>query len=244
MEIFFQEKALLLPDSILRERQHGGNCLENKGLSLLLFSKVLFTSAPMRSGKVLKILECTWLDVWKYSTQFVHIHCTIKNNRASWDWSRVTSGALYIFTLRSKYKEIFMFGAVSQSSQTGVLSTISKFPIWWISKIKNWSGKHLKTTLPWIKYFWSWIKAKQKAWLTCQIISALNFKVWFVLFTWKRSQETNLAPSIFITFFRLYGWLNQSRVPILIFFERCSHLWIEELFWCHLCASDVLFFFF
>lgn len=108
-----------------------------------------------------------------------------------------------------------------------------------MSKIKNRNGKHLKTTLPWIKYFWSWIKVKQKAWLTCQIISALNFKVWFVLFTWKRSQETNLALSIFITFFRLYGWLNQSRVPILIFFERCSHLWIEELFWCHRCASDL-----
>lgn len=150
-------------------------------------------------------------------------------------------GSSLCFHSESKYKEIFMFGAVSQFSQTDVISIISKFPIWWIPKIKNWNGKHLKTTLPWIKYFWTSIKVKQKAWLTCQIISALNFKVWFVLFTWKRSQETNLALTIFITFFRLYGWLNQSRVPILIFFERCSHLWIEELFWCHLCASHILF---
>lgn len=32
-----------------------------------------------------------------------------------------------------------------------------------MSKIKNRNGKHLKTTLPWIKYFWSWIKVKQKS---------------------------------------------------------------------------------
>jgi len=44
-------------------------------------------------------------------------------------------------------------------------------------KLKSRNGKHLKTTLPWIKYFWSWIKVKRKAWLTRQILSARNFKV-------------------------------------------------------------------
>jgi len=166
VQIFFQGKALLLPDGIRREwRRVGnlGNHLENKGLFILLFSKVPFTNAPTRSETLLKIWESAWLGVWQYSAPAVHVHSTIKNKKASWNRSRGASGALSVLPLQSKSKEIFLLGGVSQLSQADVWGVLRRFPIWWTSKIKKPKWKTLKNNFTLDKIFLELDQSKTKS---------------------------------------------------------------------------------
>lgn len=184
-----------------------GHRSRKKGLPTIVFSAALFSSGMGRNTP-----ESGWCGIGNPQLRCPHHHPVIT---AVW----AMSGPMSHQELLLCWEQMRGKLQVGWGSSARRCFKRSK-RVSYTMNIQNWNGKHLKTTLPWIKYFWSWIKGKQKAWLTCQILSAVNFKVWVVLFTWKRSQETNLALSIFITFFRLYGWLNQSRVPTLIFFWK------------------------
>lgn len=199
---FFHEKSQASESG---ESGELGASLWKQGLPTTVFSTALFSSGVGRNTP-----ESGWCGIGNPQLWCPH-HCPIIT--AVWATGGPTSHRELLLCCKQTWGNL-QVGWVSSARRCFKRSKRVSYTV----NIQNWNGKHLKTTLPWIKYFWSWIKGKQKAWLACQILSAVNFKVWVVLFTWKRSQETNLALSIFITFFRLYGWLNQSRVPILIFF--------------------------